>query len=155
MCGAAKAADFEARGSAVGMAVYTASSSTTLSCGIPSYWVTNISGSEITCRFKVYDHDGNDISSLIDVFTGNNTASSAVMLTSGAQPFTLPAGATRFVRIWDENMDKLIHGHAVIEWSSEDPNIKKALMAIGRWYHYSKSNYALAGSIPVNGGQPF
>ncbi len=154
LCGIASAADFETRGSAVALGLYTSSKTSDGSdYRIPIYLVTNISGSAVTCRIKAYDHDGNDISSIIDVFTGNNTSAAAVSVSTGAASFSLPAGATRFVRVWDSGMNKITYGHAVIEWSSEDSKVKKPLMAFGHWYR--EGTGIASGSITVNGGQPF
>lgn len=145
---------FETRGSAVATAIQPISSSTTYAVK-PSIFLTNISGADIECRVKMYDHNGNDVSSIIKILTGNDSGTGSVDVAYGSDVFSMPAGSSRLVSLWTSNMNKRIIGHAVIEWGSEDPNVRKALLAEGRRITTNGTGPAYACSVQVNGGMPF
>ncbi|MGL1863537.1 MAG: hypothetical protein OCC46_13520 [Pseudodesulfovibrio sp.] len=153
LCGAAQAADFEARGSAIvpGLQMHSSSSSV-LSYSVIR--VTNTSGSDVSCRVSVYDHNGADVSSLCSVITGNSSAASATTLSTGTGLFSLPAGHSRYIWIYKSNWNKVMYGHAVIEWDSEDTSARKALVVSGeRYINYGTK--AISVMLPVIGAQPF
>lgn len=150
-CGVVNASEpFEARGSAVatGMFCRYLQSPQVQS----SLIISNMAGSPVTCKVTVYDHDGNDVTSLCDVLTGSTT-NSAVVVTQGGT-FELPAFATRSVRFINKNVPGFYYGQAVIEWTSNDPRLRKALHAklILLKEDGSRTGYAMSS---VNGDQPF
>lgn len=154
MCGSAMAqTTFEAKGSAVVPGVLTLSGNSTTRF-MDFLYISNISGNDVDCRVLVYDHDGNDVSALCDIVTGNNSGISDVTLAPNTNEFTLPAGATRSIRIWDSNMNKVIYGHAVIEWDSSNTKMRTALIATG---DRVMDNVGQRSStiMPINGGLPF
>lgn len=153
LCGVAQATEFQTRGSAVvtGMdSRYIHSTAREES----NFWITNIAGSTVTCRVTFYDHDGNDITSYCSIYSGNNSNGSSVLIASGTGTFTLPAAATRYVQLSVGTASKCIRGHAVIEWTSEDTSIRKALIAQGR-RNRIEGDRSEAISISVNNGQAF
>lgn len=155
LCGVAFAqTTFEARGSAIVTGLEATSSTTSTYTDKTTLWLTNISGNEITCKITMKDHDGNDVSAMTDVYTGNNSATQVQLVSSGAGTFTLPAGATRYAILWDPSMNKHIFGHIIIEWDSENTSLRKALMVDGRRYTHSGGNL-LSDNVQVNGGAAF
>jgi len=58
------------------------------------------------------------------------------------------------VRLYKANLNKCILGHAVIEWSSENANTRKALIATMKVIKY-QTDQAFASMVTVNGGDPF
>ncbi len=155
MCGSAFAtANFEARGSAVATGFLSTSSSTTYK-EMTTMMVSNISGVDVDCKVTIYDSNGNDISSIIDVYKDNTSSTSAILVSSGSVPFTIPAGATRKVNTWKPNMNKQLFGHILIEWSTEDGNVRKALIAEGRLVSTNGSGPAYSSTLNINSGQPF
>ena len=118
-------------------------------------YITNISGSDVTCEVTWYDHDGNDVTQYCKVYSGNLSGNSSVLVASGGT-FTLPAGATRFVHFYSKNQIIALYGHAVIKWTSTNPSLRQALIATARVYanstSYSTQN---AYSIPINDNKPF
>ncbi|MBG0774165.1 hypothetical protein [Oleidesulfovibrio alaskensis] len=120
---------------------------------ITNLFITNISESDVTCRVTVYDHDGKDVSSLCNVFTGNRIGA-PVQLRAGNGSFALPPGATRMVRIWAQGMVPVVFGHAVIEWTGADAQTDKALIAAIKTVR-SGGGGTYGFMSQVNGGQPF
>lgn len=153
LCSVSSATAFETRGSALMPCVdvrYNGPSS------IHSTYisVTNITGSEIDCRVKFRDHAGDDVTSYCTVLSGNSSGIGAVTISTGTGLFTLPAGETRLVRLAIGNTSRYIIGHATIEWSSVDPNLRKAIVAHG--YRFTVyNNRGAEAAIPVNNGLPF
>ncbi len=154
MCGAASAADFETRGSAVVTGIQVASSSSSTAYTSSGIWVTNISGTDVTCKITAFNHYGDDISSYIDVLVGSATSTGSSTLGSGGGAFSLPANETRMVRIYDSGLNKSHYGYALIEWSSEDATVRKAIIAQGNRYTYM-SGALQSSTLAVNSGQPF
>lgn len=114
--------------------------------------ISNITDSAVTCRVMVFDHDGNDISSYCYVTTGDNSTEFK-KISTGVNSFEIPAHSTRGFYFFKANMQKSVLGHAVIEWTSDNKRLRKALIAssgldaiAGQYY----SNRAF-----VNNGQPF
>lgn len=143
--------NFCARGSAVVTGMHTSYSSSTV-YDVSNIWITNVAGAAVSCRVTVYDHDGQDVTSLCSIYTGGNAGSSE-LVASGTGSFELPAGSTRLFKFYGKNSSKVIHGHAVIEWASEDTTIRKALIAVvGRRLQRNSAGW---GMFQVNNGQPF
>ena len=118
-------------------------------------YITNISGSDVTCEITWYDQDGNDVSHYCEVYTGNQSGSGNVLVTTGGT-FTLPAGATRFVHFYSRNQLITLYGHAVIKWTSTNPSLRQALIATARGYGNSTNhNTQNAWSISINDNKPF
>lgn len=87
---------FECRGSAVVPGIKTFSSSSSVH-SVTTLFVSNITGSDVACKVTVYDHNGNDVSYLCDILTGNDASSSVVTLASGTGEFFLPRPVGTFV----------------------------------------------------------
>ena len=119
-------------------------------------YITNISGSDVTCEVTWYDHDGNDVTQYCKVYSGNSSGKSNVLIASGTGTFTLPAGATRFVHFYCQNQLLALYGHAVIKWTSTNPSLRQALIAIGRVHGNSTSHSTQnAFALPINDNKPF
>ena len=119
-------------------------------------YITNISGSDVTCDVTWFDHDGNDATQYCKVYSGNTNGTSNVLIASGTGTFPLPAGATRFVHFYSQNQYKALYGHAVIKWSSTNPSLRQALIANGRVIGTSSSNGTQnAFTLPINDNKPF
>jgi len=153
LCGPANATYLEARGSAVvtGMRAKHRSSTDFQHSII---WVTNITGSDVECRVNFFDHAGDDVTSYCTVYSGNASSNAAVTIATGTGTFDLPAGETRYVYLTMPNTSRLIQGHAVIEWASTNPHLRKALIAAGECRVVSSALKQAAG-FTINGGQPF
>ncbi len=155
MCTSAFASTtFETRGSAIATGIIAISSSTSYQIK-PTMLLSNISGVDVECRVTVFDQDGNNVSSINDVYSGNSSGTNAVLVSTGAAAFTIPAGATRNINMWDSNMNKQIIGHALIEWSSADGNVRKALIGGGRVITTNGGYSSYSTTFSVNGGMPF
>lgn len=144
---------FVPRGTAVIPGVEAASSSTVTNSAKSIFYLTNISGSDVTVRATFYDHDGNEVPQLWNVYTGNDFVNAPVLVTT-SNTFDLAAAATRWIRPWADNMDRVIYGHVVLEWSSEDTMLRKAIMAIGK-RHRQNSNGSYESTFTINGDMPF
>lgn len=144
---------FEAKGSAIVGGVYADYHGSTKFFKTFLY-ITNVTGSDVDCRVTIYDHSGDDVTSdCCTIFTGSSSSASVVTIGSGADIFSLPAGASRMVRVAVTNA-RCIIGHAVVEWSSEDRHVKKALVVAGD-LQYRRGNSFMDKALPVIGGQPF
>ncbi|MFV0420870.1 hypothetical protein [Oleidesulfovibrio sp.] len=120
---------------------------------ISNIFITNVSDTEVTCRITVYNHIGENVSSLCNVYTGS-TSGSPVELTSGGNEFRLPPANTRMVQVWAPGMMPVVFGHAVIEWTSESTTVRKALVAALKTVRVNgASTYGFMSQI--NGGEPF
>ncbi|WP_147822615.1 hypothetical protein [Salidesulfovibrio onnuriiensis] len=151
LCGSAVAEEvFVSHGSAVVTGIQCRKGTWT---DVFNLFVTNISGSEVTVKVTLFDHDGNDRSSICKVSTGSASGNGATSVSTGTGTFTLPAGATRIVAA-PSSLNGMIYGHAVIEWTSADSRLKKALMAtLQKTISYGDKSYGFMAN--VNGGQPF
>ncbi len=151
---AASASAFEARGSAVitGVAGRVGSSSTYYD--FTEVNVTNIAGSAVTVRVKVYDHDGTDVTQYCTVYTGDSSRPSIVTIATGTGTFELQPAATRKVLFQLAVTNKNIFGHAVIEWSSTDEKLRKAIIAHAR-REKRHGDVAHTTSLSVDNGQAF
>jgi len=118
-------------------------------------YVTNISNADVTCRVTVYDSEGNDVSSLFKVYAGNKDPQ--ILVGSVSEPFPIPASCTRDVNLFSDAPNTYVLGHAVIEWTSDDPSVQKPLMAeVWRQQRVnSEGKSAFCAATLVNGGQPF
>ena len=155
MCGSAMAADFETRGSAVVIGLEAAVITSTNYKKRPKIYVTNISGSDVTCKISLFDHDGNDATSYT-VYTGSSTSYAGALVSSDNAPFTIPAGATREINAWPNVSNENIKGYALIEWSSEASHIRKALAINASLYSQGTSTgIVYQTSLTVIGNQPF
>jgi len=152
LCGTAFAEDcFNAKGSAIVpcvMARYHSSSYFVKT----NFTISNITDSDVTCRVKVFDHDGNDVSTNCSVSTGSDSTSYK-KLSTGVNEFVIPAHSTRIYNFFKNNMAKSIAGYAVIEWTSSNENLRKAIVATTRMNGVAGQFYSNMSFI--NNGQPF
>lgn len=155
MCGSAFAVEcFSAKGSAVVTGVRIVNYGATNN-DQSEITVSNISNTSVTCKVTVFDHAGTDITSNCKVFSGKyNGDIGSSLIASGTGTFELPAGNTRLVSVWNENANAVVYGHAVIEWTSADNRLRKALIASLRTIARNGSaNYCT--HTMANSGQPF
>lgn len=155
MCGSAFAVEcFSAKGSAVVTGVRVINYGATNN-DQSEITVSNVSNTSVTCKVTVFDHAGNDITSSCTVFSGKyNGSAGSTLIASGTGTFELPAGNTRVVSVWNGNVNTVVYGHAVIEWTSADNKLRKALIASLRtWARNGSANYCT--HTMTNGGQPF
>lgn len=153
MCGVAGAYEFNAQGSA--LVPNLTFIQTTRNNFIYQYInVTNITGSTVQCRATVYDHNGNDITSLIKVYSGSEGADNFSTISTGTGDFEIPAHSTRMFCL-TEFPKMVIVGYAVIEWNSSDSQLRKALIAGGRFLRRTNVNRESGGNYLINNGQPF
>ncbi|WP_147820131.1 hypothetical protein [Salidesulfovibrio onnuriiensis] len=116
--------------------------------------ITNITDSEVTCKVTVYDGNGNDVSSYSKLLKDSfGAGTNGEVIATGVSTFIIPAQATRVFSFHYDNLNKFVMGHAVIEWTSENKTLRKALIAGFRSRAKSGNNFE--AQFPVNNGQPF
>lgn len=147
---------FEGRGSAIVTAVEAINDSHNNTSN--EIFITNITGSTVTCKVTFYDQNGNDVTEISNycrVMTGSDSSSGLTTVASGTGTFDLPPFSTRMVLYrYTSSQSKHMMGHAVIEWTSQDSRLRKALTAKMRYSRFT-STQGWASSSPINGGQPF
>ncbi|WP_147820515.1 hypothetical protein [Salidesulfovibrio onnuriiensis] len=112
--------------------------------------LTNITGSPVTCKVTVYDHNGNDVTADNSRVVSGNFQT----ISTGTGTFELPANSTRVYQFWKKNSNTMIHGHAIVEWTSSDNTHRKALIGTVRHFR-EKGDKAFGTSLLINNGQPF
>lgn len=122
-----------------------------------SAYITNISGSEVTCNVFWFDHDGTDVSSYLKVYTGNTSGLNEITVVTGSGDFTLPAGASRRVIFAHGPTQQQFMGHAVIKWTSTNDSLRQALIGTGRVVEANNQSNRVqhAWSVPINDNKPF
>lgn len=112
--------------------------------------LSNITDSAVTCRVTIYDHDGNSIAAEYgNVYSGDSRT-----IATGTDTFDIPAHSTRIFQFYKVNSNRDIYGHAIIDWTSANENLRKALVGTARHYYW-KGDSTWATSTAVNNGQPF
>ncbi|MFW5500882.1 MULTISPECIES: hypothetical protein [unclassified Maridesulfovibrio] len=125
----------------------------------PSITLTNITNETIRVKVTMFDHTGDDISHFGTVYTGSRTSASAQMVTTGENVFEIPPHSARRYSGYNRHTAPIyVFGYAKIEWSSNDPQLMKALVAT--CIHYESSNVSSSHSWSaerylINNGQPF
>ena len=119
-------------------------------------FLTNITSETVNCRVTVYDHDGNDVTYSSKILTGSSSHNGDFNpIASGTGEFTIPPHSSRIFSFWILNSSKTVmFGHAVVEWNSDDPKTRKALIGLFNRKHLGTSR-AYGGDILINNGQPF
>jgi len=151
MCGGAMAQEaYPTQGSAlVPNLIYSYSNSNIWI--LPYITITNITNDAVECRIKVYDSEANDLTALGTVEKGG--INNWTVVSSGTGNFEIPAHCTRKFNLRGERAINTV-GYAEIEWGSNDPKARKAL--IGGVMIYSKDGVNLTGSnFLINHGDPF
>ncbi|ACS78349.1 conserved hypothetical protein [Maridesulfovibrio salexigens DSM 2638] len=157
MCGGAFAQGiFVPQGSAVVSSVYVWYN-TAYNKDLSYLYLTNITNQSVQVKVSVYNHDGADISNFGTVYTGSSSASPTYVAAGGI--FEIPPYSSRMYAVYGtQTAQTVIYGHANVEWSSSDPQLKKALMGvyrqIGQGSNTKHQGY-FSHSILLNGGQPF
>ncbi|WP_147822610.1 hypothetical protein [Salidesulfovibrio onnuriiensis] len=151
LCGSAVAVEdcFNAQGSALVPDVksrYGNNSQFIITC----MTISNITDSAVTCRVNVYDDFGNDVSTSCHVSVGG-VAGGFKYESTGQNTFELAAHATRTYVFKSSSIG--MAGYAVIEWTSTNKKLRKALIASSR-YEGMAGSYFASRSL-VNNGQPF
>ncbi|WP_147822611.1 hypothetical protein [Salidesulfovibrio onnuriiensis] len=111
--------------------------------------ISNITGTEVTCRVKVYDQNGDDVSSNGSVWIGNSIGGFTQLSTGNT--FKIPAHSSRLFSFFTDG--KSVNGYAVIEWTSADEDLRKALIAGSRIV--GVSGQKCSSHVLINNGQPF
>ncbi len=120
-----------------------------------SITISNITGETIKCKVTILNGDGENVTSMGGIYTDGPAGWKNIA--SGTGEFELPAHSTR-VYVMDANTTgsaKLsILGQALIQWNSNDPNLRKALIAAHRITSgdVNKTSEAISA---VNNGGPF
>ncbi len=117
-------------------------------------YLTNITDTEVSCTVNFYSSDGEAYNSVLKVYKGNKTGSS-VILTDESNSFKIPAHSTRCVEFKDLSKKNNTFGYAVIEWSSADTMVNKALIGSLRKYGRAGAGTLFGTCSEINGGQPF
>ncbi len=155
MCGVAGADDFHPQGTLiVPNMVYIWQSS----YGYTYQWIvlTNITNESVECRVRFYDHNGQDRTSLGNVLTGTPSGNGlweTVAMNSG--DFEIPAHNTRMFALAKSGTRNAIIGHALIEWQSNDPLLRKALVGGLQTQQQNGLESIGRSSSFLNNGQPF
>ncbi len=153
MCGAATAeVSFDAQGSILVPDIISRYRDK-----ISSEWtfinLTNITGENVQCQITIYDHDGNEVTVGQSVRTGGSNGVDITLSNTGN--FEIPAHSTRrFVFNADNTGQHMYLGYAVIEWNSNDPQQRKALIG-GVEKLRTSGNSTFKGEFLINNGQPF
>lgn len=118
--------------------------------------LSNITSETVNCRVTVYDHDGNDVTYSSKILNGSSSNNGDFdPIASGTGDFTIPPHSSRIFSFWILNSSKkVMFGHAVVEWNSEDPKTRKALIGVFNRKHIGTSR-AYGGDILINNGQAF
>ncbi|MDC7217953.1 MAG: hypothetical protein PQJ28_02905 [Spirochaetales bacterium] len=117
-------------------------------------YLSNITSSNLKCKVTPFDHDGYEVPQYLNVLSGNNSGSSA-HISVGVEEFDIPAHSTRCVTIKVTDSVKAIYGYALIEWSSDDSVLRRALIGDVRKYGLGAGGQPYGGHYPLNNGQPF
>ncbi len=113
--------------------------------------VSNITNKAVTCRVTVYDQNGDDISSKGNAYTTGNNAN--LIKVSAGGTFEIPANSTRIYVIKNSNTTRFA-GYGVIEWTSDDAKLRKALIA-GMYTFFVGGSEKFTWGSQLNNGQPF
>lgn len=137
-------------------------------CGLMSHYVTssgnfvqfaisvsNTTDVEVDCNITLYNQDGDTSSTSYGTVSEPNssTASGSITITTGGE-FTLPAHSTRHYCFNIASGMPNFAGYAVIEWTSSNTTIRKALLASMQRGSRNGSSYH-SQQVLVNGGQLF
>ncbi|WP_421899370.1 hypothetical protein [Maridesulfovibrio sp.] len=152
LCGGASAQEsFNAQGSTVVTNIWSYHPDS-VNWFVPYINVTNITGTDVQCKITIYDHDGNDITHYSKIYSGG--IGNWTIIASGTGEFNLPAHGTRMYSLKPEGTQIYTVGHAVIEWKSNDPLLRKAVIA-GITTLRADSKGISTGISEINNGQPF
>jgi len=153
LCSSAFANSFESRGSIIVSGIVAKRPTP----GVQVFSIirlTNISGSDVDCRVKVYDQEGTVVTNYCKILKALTTTNQNIAVASGADSFSIPAGGVRTVSISVPDATRVIMAHAVIEWSSDNEHVKKALIASGNVGYRDLTGYS-ASNLVIIGDQPF
>lgn len=152
MCGTALAQG-SSHGSAIVPMVITYSYDT-YNYTTSQLYLSNITSEEVQCTVRFYDHDGNDIGALADVYKGHQTAGIGVKIATDTSSFSIPANGTRYLDFYESTTRNQV-GYAIVEWESTNVKISKALVGGHRTYGRAGTGTIFNSSTLINNGQPF
>ncbi|WP_320171280.1 hypothetical protein [Maridesulfovibrio sp.] len=116
--------------------------------------LTNITGSLVHCNIKVFDQNGNDVSSYSQVISGPSQGTVSVISTGGE--FDIPAHCSRWYVFGLRTSSGIgSFGYAIINWTAEDSSLTKALIGDKFYKGAMGSGLGYAGCYPLNSGNPF
>ncbi len=115
--------------------------------------LTNITDKRVQCKVSFYDHAGNDITYFGIIYSGG---SNAVIVSTGTGDFELPAHSSRIFSLRTSTPIWTL-AYAVVEWTSDDPMLRKALIGRTRMWGYGGDggSFPYQSSTLINTGQPF
>lgn len=118
-------------------------------------FLSNITGEEITCTVRIYDHQGVDVTTnyVANVFTGSYTSGDTPSL-GASSTFTIPANGTRELQLYTTNVSAMM-GYGIIEWSSTNEKIGKALLGSVHRCTVSGTGTFASAYTDINNGNPF
>ncbi len=117
----------------------------------PYITLTNITDSTVNCRVRMYDSEANDITYLSTVSKGG---SSWVPVAQGTGDFNIPPHSTRMFYLQGASSVTFTAGYAEVEWQSDDPKARKALVGGARIHRRDVDGRSFS-SFLINNGQPF
>jgi len=116
-------------------------------------FLSNITGSKVTCKITPYGTNGNEVTQYLGVASANDFGHD-ILISKGIKKFEIPAHSTRYASMVVNDAVKSIHGYVLIEWSSEDTVARRALIGDVRKFG-CRLKEAFGGWYPLNNGQPF
>ncbi|WP_432736697.1 hypothetical protein [Maridesulfovibrio sp. FT414] len=147
--GAMAQSSFYPQGSALmsNLIIYYASP---VSWTLPYITLTNITDSNVRCKVNIYDSEGSSITHLSRVVKGG---ANWVQIALGTSDFDIPAHSSRMFYLTTNSVFHTI-GYAEIEWQSDDPKARKALIGGVMQHRCDGSSYTNTTDL-INNGQPF
>ncbi len=119
----------------------------------PFIILSNITDTDVQCRLTPYDDAGNDMSSMVNTLRGG-TQGLWVSVAQGTGDFEIPAHSSRLVTINIGRPNTGV-GYAVIEWKSNKPKMRKALIGGVTTTTTSVNGVQGQSKVLINQGNPF
>ncbi len=152
MCGGAMAQEcFNAQGSTLVPKIMYYNNSDQ-SWAYPYITLTNITNETVQCQVRIFDADGLDLTSLGAVTKGGINAWGVV--SSGTGDFEIPAHCSRLFYLRGSSVRRFTVGYAEVQWSSNDPKARKALIG-GVMIHRKDGANVTNTNYLINHGDPF
>lgn len=155
MCSAVFAqVDFVPQGSAFMPEIYS-DNYNNLNQGWTMVHLTNVSGSNVHVKIKIFNQDALEVTQFSKYFKGGT--SGVVNISSGTGAVDIPPHSALSLKFQAPN-PQVVTGYGTIEWSSDDAQLRKAIMGIVKITGWGGNN-SRAGehtyAYQINNGQPF
>ena len=118
-------------------------------------YLSNITDEEIECSIRFYNDEGIDISARADVYKGSSTTGALVLEHSQTDTFTIPPRGSRVAQYYDATATRYEFGYAIVQWSSTNPAIGKAMLGNHRTLGRGGNGTISYTTDLINNGQPF